>query len=248
LGRYRGSIGADAIEGYDRASMVFPTTLPLNCYARNYHVLAEVDVDPGAESATLDLQVDPGRSLALTVVDPEGKPIGGTKASGIGDLFSSTEYPQESPTIAIHALDPSRPRRVTITHADRKLIGSIYLEGDEPGPLTVRLQPWGTITGRIVDDDDKPRGGLALSSAGGSSPKRPDVQGILPGGNYNDGIRVGSDGRFRVEGLVPGLKYGASASERSRGIGELFQDVSVAPGEVKDLGDLGVVPRKEDQP
>jgi hypothetical protein len=30
------------------------------------------------------------------------------------------------------------------------------------------------------------------------------------------------------------------------GIGNLFQDVMVAPGEVKELGDLKVVPRKED--
>jgi len=87
---------------------------------------------------------------------------------------------------------------------------------------------------------------VALSSAGGSFPERPDVQGVLPGGNYNDGLRVDNDGRFRVAGLVPGLKYGATASERSRGIGVLFQDVTVAPGEVKDLGDLKVVPHTRD--
>ena len=69
-------------------------------------------------------------------------------------------------------------------------------------------------------------------------PKRPDVQGILP-----DDVRIGADGRFRVERLVPGLQYGASASDRARRLhGELFRDVTVAPGEVKDLGDLKVVP------
>ncbi len=245
LGRYRGSVGAETIKGYDPGLMSFATTLPLSCHVRNYHVLAEVDIDPMAESATLDLQVDPGRTLSLTVVDPEGNPIGGTRASGIGDLFSSTEYPQESPTIEIHALDPSKPRRVTITHAARKLIGSTYLRGDETGPLTLGLQSWGTITGRIVDDEGKPRGGLALSSIGGSFPKRPDVQGILPGGDVSGGIRLGSDGRFRVDGLVPSLMYGAWAESGLRVMGRLFQDVTVAPGEVKDLGDLRVVLRKE---
>ena len=57
-------------------------TLPLNCYVGNYHVLAEINLDPKAESATLDLQVDPGRSLTVNVVDPEGQPIGGTKVIG----------------------------------------------------------------------------------------------------------------------------------------------------------------------
>ena len=53
----------------------------------------------------------------------------------------------------------SKPRRVTITHAARKLVGFVYLKGDEAGPLTVKLQPWGTITGRIIDDEGQPARG-----------------------------------------------------------------------------------------
>ena len=123
---------------------------------------------------------------------------------------------------------------MTITHAGRKLIGSIYLKGDETGPLTLRLQPYGTITGRIIDDDGQPSGGLRLFTTDGVWPPRPAEQGILPAGD-NDGIHTGRDGRFRVEGLVPGLKYGGSAAE---GRGEVFRDGTVASGEVKDLGDL----------
>ncbi len=37
-------------------------TLPHHFSSLNYHVLAAVNLDPKAESATLDLQVDPGRS------------------------------------------------------------------------------------------------------------------------------------------------------------------------------------------
>ena len=218
--------------------MVFDT-LPLNCHVNNYHVLAEIDIDPKAESATLDLQVDPGRSLTVTRRRPRGeadrRDEGGGRQRPVLDRPNTQ---QESPTIEIHALDPSKPRRVIITHAGRKLIGSVYLKGDETGPLTVRLQPWGTITGRIVDDDGQPRGGLALDqhrrlAAEAARRARHPARRRLSGG-----IRLGRDGRFRVEGLVPGLKYGASASERVRVIGELFRDVTVAPGEVKDLGDL----------
>ena len=73
-------------------------------------------------------------------------------------VLDAIEYTQESPTIEIHALDPSKPRRVTITHAGRKLVGSVYLKGDETGPLTVRLQPWGTITGRSSTTTARPAG------------------------------------------------------------------------------------------
>jgi RNA polymerase sigma factor (sigma-70 family) len=246
--RYRGAVGAPAIKGYNAKSMSI-NTLPQYCHAGNYNVLVAVDLDTKTESADLDLQVDPGRTITATVVDPDGKPVSGTKAAGISDLFSSTEYPQDAPTFEIHGLDPSKPRRVIVSHSERKLLGSVYLKGNESGPLTIRLQPWGTITGRIIDDDGKPRGGLWLSSAGGSYPERPDVQGILPEGNHNAGIRIGSDGRFRVEGLVPGLQYGANASDQMSLYGELFHEVTVAPGEVKDLGDLKVIrPKRDGQP
>ena len=244
--RYRGGIGAEAIEGYDPKVQRFETR-PAGFHVSNYHVLAEVNFEPRSESMTVDLQVDPGRTITLTTVDLEGKPIGETKVTGIGDLHRTTESEQASPTIEILALDPSKPRRVTITHVGRKLIGSVYLKGDETIPLTVRLQPWGTITGRIVDDDGQPRGGIGLWSAGGLEP--PADQGILPGGDRGEGVWIGPDGRFRFERLVPGLKYGASAMDGViMPIGELFQDVTVAPGEVKDLGDLKVIPPRRDGP
>ena len=137
----------------------------------DYHVLTEVNLDPKAESATMDLQVDPGRTIALTLVDPEGQPVGGTRVSGLIDMFSTIEYEQDSATIEVHALVPSKPRRVRITHAGRKLAGSVYLKGDEIGPLTVRLQPCGIITGRVVDDDRLPRGPLSLHSLIGFFPE-----------------------------------------------------------------------------
>jgi len=232
-GQYRRSVGAEKIKGYDPKLVGF-NTFPHMCIADNYNVLAEINLDPKLETAELDLQVDAGRTIAVNPVDPEGRPVAGTTASGVNDL--STEYSQQSPTIEIHALDPSQPRRVIVKHVGRKLIGSVYLKGDETGPLTIRLQPYGTITGRIVDEDGRPRGGVGIMSAGGLMPERPAERGILPGGSVGGGIRIGRDGRFRVEGLVPGLKYGASASDESNYFGELFHDLTVTPGELKDLG------------
>jgi hypothetical protein len=243
LGLYRGSVGADVIKGYDAKQGRFDT-YPQISNVRDYHVLAEVNLDPQASPAIVDLQVDPGRTLPVTVVDPDGKPVGGTMAAGVTDLFSTIEYAQESPAIEIHALHPSKPRRVTISHAQRKLIGFVYLKGDETGSTTIRLQPWGTITGRIVDDDGQPRGGLALNNLRGIYPDPPAGHGILPMGNSSQGIRVSRDGRFRIDGLVPGLKYGADAVEGFMYRGDVFENVTVAPGEVKDLGNRKVVPPK----
>ena len=221
--RYRRSVGARAIKGYQPEELGGSfDTRPSTCIVDYYHVLAEVNLDPGAESATVDLQVDPGRTLTVKAIDPEGKPIGGTTVSGLIDM-AQFEMEQESPTIEIYALDPQRPRRVTIKHARRKLVGQIVIKGDETKPLTVRLQSWGTIAGRVVDDDGRPRSPLAVYSSGPP-------------------IFIGRDGKFRIDGLVPGLKYGASVREGGKFPGDIFHDVIVVPGEVKDLGDVKVIP------
>ncbi len=79
--RYRTGAGAEAIKGHD----TYFDTLPRQIASSQCHAFAAIDLDPKAETATVDLQVDPGRSLTIHVIDPEGKPIGGTKASGMGD-------------------------------------------------------------------------------------------------------------------------------------------------------------------
>jgi RNA polymerase sigma factor (sigma-70 family) len=239
---YRRGVGAEAIKGYDPKNIGF-NTFPHMCISSGYNVLAEVNLDPKAETAELDLQVDPGRKITAFPADPDGQRVAGTMVMGADDS-SGLEQLKESTAFDIVALDPSSPRRVTVKHAERKLIGSVYLKGDEKGPVTIPLQPYGTVAGRIVDEEGRPREGVGIMSAGGSKPDRPAEQGILPGGNFGGGIRLGRDGRFRVEGLVPGLKYGATASDGFNYLGELFRDLIVAPGEVKDLGDIKTVPPK----
>jgi RNA polymerase sigma factor (sigma-70 family) len=234
-GHYLREVGAEAIQGYhrERGLDTVPSALPV----MNYSTLADIDIDPRAESATRDLQVDPGRTVTLSIVDPEGRPLRGASAPGFTDLFSSSSE-QTPATLELRGLDPSKPLRVTVNHEGRRLTGSVYLKGGETGPLTLRLQPWGTIMGRIVDEDGRPRSGMGLQSRSGDT----EHEGALPASLVGRGIPLGKDGRFRVEGLVPGLRYGGSALHQSSFSGtELFKDLVVAPGEVRDLGDLKVI-------
>ena len=57
------------------------------------------------------------------------------------------------------------------------------------------------------------------SSAARADPtnKHPETHDILPGSDWNQGVRVGDDGQFLIEGLVPGLKYSANCPDRVRG-------------------------------
>ncbi len=240
---YRGATGMEKIKGYDAKYQTFMTR-PRWVSPRGQAAIAEVDPDPKAAEITLDLQVDPGRTIVVHAIDPEGKPIGNTVVKGLSESYPTSPYPQESSDFEVHALDPSRPRRLVVTHAGRKLIGSVYLKGDEAGPLTVQLQPWGTVVGRIVDDEGKPKPSMSLTNTDGSYSKHPEDSDVVPGGDWNGGLGLGNDGKFRVEGLVPGLKYHLSANESFTGVGKLIDDVIVKSGEVKDLGDLKVIPVK----
>ncbi len=134
---------------------------------------------------------------------------------------------------------------MTVTHEGRKLIGSVLLRGDEVGPVSIKLQPWGSISGRIVDDEGRPRKSVFIGNPRGSKVDNPETDDILPGADWNNGIRVDADGRFTIEGLVPGLKYDANTRASAlEFFGDLFKDVTVAPGEAKDLGDRKVQPQK----
>ena len=247
--RHKSASGFEAIAGYDAKRGFFPT-IPRMLHAGSSNIIAEVNLDPKAETATLDMLADPGLSVALEVVDPDGQPLGGTKIKGKAELFPSSPFDEESATVEINALDPAKPRRVIVTHEGRKLIGSVYLKGTETGPITLKLQPWGTVAGRIVDDEGRPRKSMFIGSPDGSTNKFPETHDILPGSDWNSGIRVTDDGRFRVEGLVPGLKYsGTSRGGYMDSGGSLFQDIVPTSGNVTDLGDLKVTPippKKED--
>jgi hypothetical protein len=112
------------------------------------------------------------------------------------------------------------------------------LKGDERGGLRVKLQPWGTLTGRIVDEAGHPRTSVELFS---TIPDKPDPErGALEGNS----IPVDSGGRFRIEGLVPGVKYDALASDKSTVSGTALDGVQVKSGETKDLGDVKI-PREK---
>jgi len=109
----------------------------------------------------------------------------------------------------------------------------VLFRGDEPMPVTVRLQRCATLTGRIVDEEGQPRPGLQLTGdiRGGQLNLREGWFGFLWG-------TTDKDGRFRIEGVTPGVKVGLSTQKGAAITGRLIQELTPRAGEVKDLGDL----------
>jgi protocatechuate 3,4-dioxygenase beta subunit len=211
------------------------------------------DVKASDKPLELDIEMDPGTTVHGRLVDPDGKPLPGVLAYGLAhsdQKVNNWSYRNdigyrarvESQTLDTDRFvsagltsDGSRP--VTFLHAGRKLIANAVVRANHKGPLTVRMEPWGTVTGRIIDPNGKPVPGLTVELLYASQ----DAPGLLtPGtGGVAPGLlapgrpfRTDAEGRFRVEGLIPGQKH------RLTFPGGVVKDVSTEAGALRDLKDI----------
>ncbi len=153
--------GADAIKGFRANPAVF-TTYPFQCEAIDKHVVVEINPAPGTKEMTVDLQVDPGRTVRGTMVGPDDRPVFGVVQIHTLDIFQDHHTPGYSSTFEVKGLPPGA-YRLDFVHPGRKLAGTLRLKGDETGKLTVKLQPWGTVIGRVLDEEGKPRTNVELN-------------------------------------------------------------------------------------
>jgi hypothetical protein len=143
----------------------------------------------------------------------------------------------------IHA-NPGKAESLIVWRSERSLGATIDLKGDEPDPVRLVLQPTGTVTGRLVDDDGKPRPGVDLAVN-----QRYMSRGSETGGERFGPVTTGRDGRFRITNLVPGLTYNIEAIKKGelnfslRAEGYLHRNWwTIKPGEAIDWGDVQVKP------
>ncbi len=220
---------------------------------------ARVDIPDQVDPFPLDLAFQPALRREVTALDPDGKPLAGSRIYGLFPLGGWWDSRNES-TVAVHGLRPPRsggligvlaapsvpaaigrlkpvrPRVLVLRHDGRKLAGTVDVRGDDPAPLAVKLEPWATAVGRLVDADGRPRPRSALLARTASRSR---------GGGGEIGhsparIVTDEDGRFLVDGLVSGLAYRLLA-EDADGLVKYDRPIPVPParpGATVDLGDV----------
>jgi RNA polymerase sigma factor (sigma-70 family) len=241
---YRVAVGADKIKGLERDVVQVSSGYFI---PRNIHGLAEVNAAEGAESVSVEVALDPGRTLSGTILGPDGKPLSGALVSGLDETdrwYMHWTAPLKTAEFTVTGLDGKRPRLVQVVHLKKGLAGFLILQGDEKGPLCVTLGPAGTLTGRVVRKEGKAAVGGAVECFNSDwfsgytvFPAPPDL-GSFPRSPWTD-----KDGKFRVEGLIPGLKYKLyykGDSFVTRIGGPAAENLTVKPGETKELGDLQI--------
>ena len=136
----------------------------------------------------------------------------------------------------VQALGSRDQRGLLFYHERKQLAGAYVVKPDEVGPVSVRLERCGTLTGRLVDDGGRPRAGVQMTCDGPDDDQDSRFQkGALP-----TPIQTDKGGRFRVSGLVPGLKYSLTLWKGSAIAGVAVKDLIIKAGETKDLGDIKV--------
>jgi protocatechuate 3,4-dioxygenase beta subunit len=191
----------------------------------SHNALILIEPDAKADRLTRDVALRPALTLKGTVTDPDGKPLAGATVYGlVPNAFGSAVL--GAADFAVRGLNPRRIRKLFFVHKEKGLGYYREVRGDEKGPLTIKLQPLGSASGRVLDKDGQPRAGLVLNV---------NRSLLLDGGEQ---VKTDKDGRFRAKGLVPGQKYDLYEANVMRPAG--VRDVVVEPGKDKDLGDVTI--------
>lgn len=203
-------------------------------------------VNPKKTDKTVKVSIsfDSGRTIHGRIVGPDGHPLAGVQGAGIQATGEHDPTTFRTDAFTICALDPHQPRTVYFRHAAKNLIGSITLRGDETETPLVKMQPGAAITGRVLDAAGKPLPGMEVSLQ--FSEAKPDglIREELLDGKWGKITTTDADGRFRLEGMFPGLEFEVYAGRPGhRSPSAAFGPVTLKAGEVRDLGE-----RREQSP
>jgi RNA polymerase sigma factor (sigma-70 family) len=232
-GRYDDSLARDMAALY--RSYVTPAM---------YH--AVVRINPKAKDAETTvgaISLEPGQTRSVNVVGPDGKPLKGVLPFGLSAVEGDDRGQSPSTTASFQALGLSKrtPRPLLFIHPQRRLSKQEWVKADGGKPLTVRLEPPGTVTGRVVDPTGRRLAGVEIYLSGFDVVLNKDIphgalRSVLGGDRP---LKTDADGKFRFEGVYPGVKYRLATYPGAPGRPvTIATGVSVESGKVKNLGDL----------
>ncbi len=186
------------------------------------------------------IRFDPGRTIHGKIVGPDGRSLTAVQAVGVQATEEHGPTTLRTDAFTVYALD--RPRTLYFRHEGKNLVGTVTLRGDETEAPLVKMQPAAGVIGRVLDAAGKPMAGMEVSiqfsEFGADQLIRQKLYGRLP-----TLATTGADGRFRLEGMFPGLEFEIFAGHPGhRSLAVSFTPVILKVGEVRDGGDFRVKP------
>src|SRR5262249_39903139 len=140
------------------------------------------------------------------------------------------------------ALDPEQSRRVSFYQRERKLFGTALVDGQGNDPITVKLEPLGTVTGRFLNKDGTPAEGLRIDYY---CRDYDDTELFLNQLNVHRsslqslGARCDCEGRFRIDSVAHSLPIVLLAyPSSSKRTPQTTLRMMLRPGEMSDIGTI----------
>ena len=227
---YRFGYGSEAIKGMDERGHFATWWNPFPPGKEWPLSMKEINPAAGTEVVKVDLELDPGDSVRVRVVDPDGKPLSGS--SVVRRMSTSNRETMHQAEFDVVALGPGEVRSMIVSHDERKLgkVVRTHAGDDKVGPMVVMLEPLATIVGRVEDADENPISGAVVRSA------------LLPTGSNNPSltrVATSKDGRFQVRDVPTGCDYSLTVEVRTGSNTRRTihaNPVKVRPGEITDVG------------
>ncbi|MAD81069.1 MAG: hypothetical protein CMJ50_09545 [Planctomycetaceae bacterium] len=245
-------LGADAIGDKN-----IYYTMPGSIIPSNYNFVAVVHPKPGDKRVRIDMPMAASPSVRLQVVVPGGDvtELPKLEVYGLNDRWG---WQEKSPReLIVEDLLGDEKRKVFVYLRGAGLAGAAVVDRNSNQPVSIKLAPSGSISGRLVDEEGEPITDATLvrgsyyPNAGNDA--RHGTWAKHPGKRVSPTrIPVDEQGRFKITGLIPGWHYSARVSALrmvrnqmgNKFLGQAFVNETVEPGEARELGDL-VIRRRE---
>ena len=231
--------------------------LPTHLSPSNYVSFAEIYPRLDDPSLKVDFVLDPGLIFQGKLVDPDGRPVTGVVATDLRGKGEGENWPAlRTADFTVVGLEPGHPRLICFLHLEKKLAGSLVVRDNADSPKVVKLLPWATVSGRLLDAKGDPikNSNLYFTEIPELKPgqAKPLDAGIYIrepiSGPPTDLVRTDEEGRFFAARLIPGLKYSLELSTRpgSKRTGLAFINLVFKSGESRNLGDVTLQPTPEE--
>jgi len=190
-----------------------------------------VSVSPGAPVQLPGMWLAPLPTYKLQLVDEdESTPVAGAVISLLRPRQFGWLTTDESGWSQVHVVNlPQDGRIIGVAEHPSKAAGAVFaLDRTVVNGAKVKLLPYGTVTGQVVNEKGKPVPDVVVGAA---FPDSPVDDPLLLWRTVTD-----ADGRFRWDSVVAGVPQRCAVAG-TVGQGE-SANFNLAPGETKDLGTL----------